>query len=262
MAARKGFEMKFAKAIVRPPGRSIVDGLTAASLGKPQYEIALSQHAAYVQALEAAGLDVIVLEPDERYPDSTFVEDTALLTSQCAIVTRPGAPSRQGETQAIESVLEESYNDIERVRPPGTIDGGDIMMVGTHFYIGLSQRTNKEGADQVIEILKRYGITGSTIPLAKVLHLKSGVSYLEHNRLVAAGEFISLPDFASYELIKVDGDEQYAANCLWLNGLVLTASGFPKITSAIEALGYQTVQVDMSEFRKLDGGLSCLSLRF
>ena len=258
----QGIEMRFTKAIVRTPGRSMVDGLTAANLGKPQYETALSQHAAYVQSLKTAGLDVIVLVPDEQYPDSTFVEDTALLTSQCAIITRPGAPSRRGETEAIESVLEKFYPNIEQVKLPGTVDAGDIMMVGTHFYIGLSQRTNKEGADQVIQILKRFGMTGSTIPLAEVLHLKSGVAYLEQNRLVAAGEFIALPDFASYEIIKVDEDEQYAANCLWLNGTVLTASGFPKITTVIEALGYQTVQIDMREFQKLDGGLSCLSLRF
>jgi len=254
--------MKFTRAIVRTPGRSLVDGLTSANLGKPQYETALSQHAYYVQALKSAGLDVTVLNPDEQYPDSTFVEDTALLTSECAIITRPGAPSRRGETEAIESVLEKFYTDIERVRMPGTVDAGDIMMVGTHFFVGLSQRTNKEGADQVVTILKRFGMTGSAIPLADVLHLKSGVAYLEHNRLVVAGEFIALPDFESYEIIKVDEDEQYAANCLWLNGTVLTASGFPKITSAIKARGYQTVQVNVSEFQKLDGGLSCLSLRF
>lgn len=254
--------MKFTKAIVCTPGRSLVDGLTAASLGKPQYEKAMSQHATYVQALKAAGLDVTILKPDEQYPDSTFVEDTALLTSRCAIITRPGAPSRRGETEAIEGALAEFYTKLERVMPPGKVDAGDIMMVGMRFYIGLSQRTNKDGADQVIQILKKYGMTGSTIPLAKVLHLKSGVAYLEHNRLVAAGEFIDLPDFASFEIIKVDEDEQYSANCLWLNGTVLTASGFPKITPVIEALGYQTVQIDMSEFQKLDGGLSCLSLRF
>ena len=105
-------------------------------------------------------------------------------------------------------------------------------------------------------------MTGSTIPLAKVLHLKSGVAYLEHNRLVAAGEFTALPDFASYEIIKVDEDEQYAANCLWLNGIVLTSPGFPKITSAIGARRCQTMQVDMSKSQKLDGGLSCLSLLY
>ena len=254
--------MRFTRAIVRTPSRSMVDGLTTANLGQPQYETALSQHAAYVQALKMAGLDVVVLKPDEQYPDSTFVEDTALLTSQCAIIMHPGAPSRRGETEAIESVLKEFYTNIERVKPPGTVDAGDIMMVGTHFYIGLSERTNKEGADQVVQILKRYSMTGSTIRCTEVLHLKSGVAYLENNKLVAAGEFVALPDFADFEIIKVAEDEQYAANCLWLNGTVLIASGFPKITSAIEAHGYQTVQIDMSEFQKLDGGLSCLSLRF
>ncbi len=258
----KDTEMKFTRAIVRKPSRSMVEGLTTANLGVPDFELAQRQHAAYVMALEAAGLAVQVLEPDEKYPDSTFVEDTALLTPECAIIMLPGALSRRGETASIESALRESFTTIERVEQPGTVDAGDIMMVGSHFYIGLSQRTNQPGADQVIEILTRHGMTGSTVPLAKFLHLKSGVAYLEHNRLVAAGEFITRSEFAKYDVIGVDEDEQYAANCLWLNDLVLTASGFPKINAAIELCGYQTVPLEMSEFQKIDGGLSCLSLRF
>jgi dimethylargininase len=141
------------------------------------------------------------------------------------------------------------------------VDAGDIMMVGSHFYIGLSQRTNQEGAEQVIAILQQYGLTGSTIPLAEVLHLKSGVAYLEDNRLVAAGEFVASPEFEKYEMITVDAKEQYGANCVWVNDVVLTAAGFPKIASAIKACGLRTVSLDVSEFQKLDGGLSCLSLR-
>jgi dimethylargininase len=254
--------MKFTKAIVRPPGRSMVEGLTTAKLGQPQYETALAQHAAYVKALEAAGVDVIALPPDEQYPDSTFVEDTSLLTPKCAIITRPGAPSRRGETVSIEKAVAEHFADVERVVSPGTVDAGDIMMVGSHFYIGLSQRTNQEGAEQVIAILQQYGLTGSTIPLAEGLHLKSGVAYLEDNRLVAAGEFVARREFEKYEMITVEVDEKYGANCVWVNGVVLTAAGFPGIAAAIEACGLQTVSLDMSEFQKLDGGLSCLSLRF
>lgn len=254
--------MKFTKAIVRTPGPSMVDGLTSANLGPPVYEKALAQHAAYVQALKACGLYVTVLPPDNNYPDSTFVEDTALVTPACAIIMRPGAPSRRGETDDIETVLRGFYAAIERIRTPGTSDGGDIMMVGNHFYIGLSQRTNAVGAGQIIKMLNKYGMTGSAIPLKHALHLKSHVAYLENGYMVTAGEFIGRPEFAGYEHILVDDDEIYAANCLYLNGTVLIPSGYPKIKRAIEIRGYETMTLDMSEFQKLDGGLSCLSLRF
>jgi len=254
--------MRFTKAIVRPPGPSVVNGLTSADLGPPDYEKALTQHSAYVRALRECGLDVTVLEPDDRHPDSTFVEDTALVTPPVAIMMRPGAPSRRGETEGIERVLNCLRAHVERVEPPGTADAGDIMMVEGHFYIGLSGRTNQEGASQIIRILRAYGLTSCTIPLKDVLHLKSGVSYMERNNLVAAGEFIGRSEFAQYRVIRVDDDERYAANCLWVNGTVLVASGYPKTKRAIEAHGYKTISLDVSEFRKLDGGLSCLSLRF
>jgi dimethylargininase len=254
--------MRFTKAIVRTPGASMVDGLTSAGLGTPDQAKTLVQHAAYIQALESCGLRVTVLPPDEAFPDSTFVEDTALVTSACAIITRPGAVSRRGETAAIEQALARFYPDIERIVLPGTVDAGDIMMVGEHHYIGSSQRTNAEGAAQVIAILEAHGLTGSTVPLKHILHLKSASAYLENNRMALAGELIGRPEFSGFDVIPVDDDEAYAANCLWINGRVLVAAGFPKMRRAIEACGYQTIPLDMSEFRKLDGGLSCLSLRF
>ena len=254
--------MKFTRAIVRPPGPSMVRGLTSAHLGPPRYETALAQHDAYVHALMACGLDVIVLDADNDYPDSTFLEDTALLIRNCAIILRPGAPSRRGETESVQPVLRDLFASVERVEPPGTAEGGDIMMVGNHFFIGLSQRTNPDGACQVIEILKEHGLTGSTVPLRDVLHLKSAVAYLENDNLVLAGELLERAEFAGYRSIRVDAEEQYAANCLWLNGTVLVATGFPRTKQAIEACGCRTTPLDVSEFRKLDGGLSCLSLRF
>jgi dimethylargininase len=254
--------MNFTRAIVRTPGRSMVDGLTTAGLGPPLYDKAVEQHAAYVEALKSLGLEVTVLDPDEDYPDSTFVEDVALLTPKCAIVTRPGAPSRRGETAAIESALKQFYLTIEKIEPPGTVDAGDIMKVGLHFYIGLSERTNEPGARQIIGILEKHGMTGSTVPLKEVLHLKSGVAYLENNNMVIAGEFVDRPEFSKFNLIEVSEGEGYAANCIWVNGSVLFAAGRPKTQRSIEAAGYDTVVLDVSEFRKLDGGLSCLSLRF
>jgi dimethylargininase len=240
----------------------MIDGLTTSNLGPPDYQKALLQHDAYVNALQECGLTVIVLPADNDHPDSTFVEDTALLTTGCAIIMRPGAPSRQGETRGIEIIVREFFQTVERVESPGTADAGDILMVGSHYYIGQSSRTNSDGAKQIIDILQHHGMTGSTIPLRHMLHLKSGVAYLENLNLLVAGEFKSYTELAKFSQISVDDDEQYAANSLWINGTVLIPLGFPKTERAIKSLGYRTIALDVSEFRKLDGGLSCLSLRF
>ncbi len=252
----------FTRALVRPPCENMINGLASADLGKPDFGRALAQHAAYVQVLRDCGLTVTVLEADDDYPDSTFIEDTALLVPGCAVVTRPGAPSRRGETAAVEEALKAFFETIEHISAPGTVDAGDIMMVGSHFYIGLSQRTNPEGAAQMTDILARYGLTASTVPLRGFLHLKSGVACLDDNTLVAAGELVDHPAFQKYRILSVDNDEQYAANCLWINGRILVAAGFPKTRRTIEDAGWETIAVEVSEFRKIDGGLSCLSLRF
>jgi len=253
----------FKNAIVRTPGRSIVKGLSdSKNLGLPNYERALIQHQSYIDALTKCGLDVLVLEPCEDYPDSAFVEDVALITPNCAIITRPGALSRRGEVRLIESVLQQKFNNIEQIVAPGTIEGGDIMKVGDHYYIGLSERTNLEGAKQIIQILNKYGMSGSTISLNKVLHLKTGLSYLEENNLVVHGEFIDESSLEQYNQIKIPENESYAANCIWINESVIIPLGYPTTKQRIKNAGYATVETDVSEFQKLDGGLSCLSLRY
>jgi dimethylargininase len=254
--------MKFTKAIVRIPCRNFVNGLTTAGLGKPDYNLALKQHKKYIEALEMCGLEVLITEPDERLPDSVFVEDTAILIPECAIITIPGAESRKAETDRIKKALKSFYRNIEEISSPGTVDGGDVMMAGSHFFIGISDRTNIEGAKQLIKILEKYGYSGSTVSLNNVLHLKSGVAYLENNYLVATGEFADKEEFKKYNILKVKDEESYAANCVWINDFVLVAKGFPKTKKLIEEAGYETIELDVSEFRKLDGGLSCLSLRF
>ena len=240
----------------------MVQGISTANLGVVDYQKALLQHAEYINALEHCGVEVLVLPPDEDFPDSTFVEDVALLTPNCAIITNPGAPSRKGETVGIKKVLGDLYDNIEGISPPGTVEAGDIMMVRSHFYIGISERTNRNGAAQVIDILERYGLSGSTIELDKVLHLKTGLAYLERNNLVACGEFITLEEFQKYNMLVIPEDESYAANCIWVNERVIVPLGFPKTRAIIQNAGYKIVEVDVSEFQKLDGGLSCLSLRF
>ena len=252
----------FKKAIVKTPGESLARGLTTADLGIPDYKKALAQHADYIEALEECGLEVLVLGPDEQFPDSTFVEDVALLTKNCAIITNPGAPSREGETAAIKDVLKGIYGEVEEVQAPGTVEGGDIMMVGSHFYIGLSERTNVNGAQQVIRFLENYGLSGSMVELEETLHFKTGVAYLEQNNLAASGEFLKKEGFQEFNLIEIAEDESYAANCVWVNDRVLIPQGYPKAREAIIRAGYTIIEVEVSEFQKLDGGLSCLSLRF
>jgi dimethylargininase len=254
--------MMFRNAILRTPAPSITDGLSTAGLGKPDYRRAMEQHALYIDALKHIGLEVKVLPQIEKYPDSTFIEDVALCTPYCAVISRPGAVSRRGEIAGFRNVLGEYYDKIEIIRLPGTVEAGDIMMAGNHYYIGISARTNNEGADQMIRILERYGMTGSKIIIKKMLHLKSGISYLENNTMLMCSEFAKNEDFKKYKTIMVDNDELYAANSLWINGKVLIADGFPKTREKVEKAGYETITIDVSEFRKIDGGLSCLSLRF
>ena len=159
-------------------------------------------------------------------------------------------------------VLENYYRSVEKISLPATLEAGDVMMAGSHFFIGISNRTNSEGADQLIKILEKYKLTGSKVPLKKMLHLKSGVSYLENNNMLVCGEFKNAREFENFNRIPVDDDECYAANSLWINDRVLVPDGFPKTRKKIEMAGYETISLDVSEFRKIDGGLSCLSLRF
>ncbi len=252
----------FTNAIVRLPAPSLRDGLTSSNLGKPDYRMALGQHIKYTETLKELGLNVKVLPENDLYPDSTFIEDVALCTPSFAVITTPGAFSRRGETDNMRQVLSEYFNIIEEITLPGTLESGDIMMAGDHFYIGISQRTNNEGADQMIKILENHGMTGSKIYLKKMLHLKSGASYLENNTMLVCGEFTENKEFEKYNRIVVSEDDSYAANSLWINGKVLVPDGFPGTKKKIEEAGYETITLDVSEFRKLDGGLSCLSLRW
>ena len=252
----------FKNAIVRKPCRNMVDGLTTANLGVLDYDRACMQHEKYIEALQICGLKVEILEANENYPDSTFIEDIALLTPHCAIITNPGAHSRKGESDDVLDTIKKYYSKIEFINEQGTIEAGDTMMVGDHYYIGLSERTNEEGAQQMTISLEKYKLNTTLVPLKDMLHLKTGVAYLEHNKLVATGEFVSNPVFKSFEILEIEASESYAANCIWVNDFVIIPKGYPNAKRKIEDAGYNTIEVDVSEFKKLDGGLSCLSLRF
>ncbi len=252
----------FTKAIVRTPAKSMLNGITTADLGKPDYHLALEQHAKYIKALESCGLEVTVLPALEGFPDSCFVEDVALMTTECAILTRPGAQSRRNEITHILEALESNYPTVYTIVPPGTLEAGDIMMVGTDFYIGLSDRTNHSGATQMKGFLDKHGMQAIFIRMSEMLHLKTGIAYLENNNLLAYGEFLTKPEFEKFNIHEVSEDEAYAANSIWVNDKVLIPAGFPKTTQMVKAAGYEVIEIEASEFQKLDGGLSCLSLRF
>jgi dimethylargininase len=255
----------FKHAIVRTPAHNFADGLTTVDLGIPQFDRVLDQHTRYCQALLECGLELTTLESDTRFPDSTFVEDTAVLTEHGAILTRPGHSSRAGEADAIRTALLYFFSNLLTIDAPGTVDGGDICEAQDHFFIGLSHRTNQEGARQLAAHLADFGYTSSVIDVRAmntILHLKSGISFIGDNTLVTIEEMAANPQFQSYHLLRVSPSENYAANCVRVNHRVLVAAGHPLLAAELDARGFDPLPLDMSEFQKMDGGLSCLSLRF
>jgi len=250
---------------VRPPSANFSAGLTTVDLGIPNHNLALTQHTSYCEILISCGLSVVTLPPDENYTDSTFVEDAAILTQRGAIITRPGADSRSGEISSISTELSHWFDKLAVVEAPGTVDGGDVCEADDHFFIGISERTNEAGASQLSKILWDLDYSSELIDIRGVkgiLHLKSGIAYLGANRLVVIDALADRERFRGYEMIKVQTSEEYAANCVAVNGSVLIAAGFPVIEKQLRDRGFKTVALEMSEFQKMDGGLSCLSLRF
>jgi len=252
----------YTRALTRRPGRSLQAGLSTAGLGIPDVDLALRQHDRYVAALSDCGLDVTVLPADEDYPDAVFVEDTAVIAGGLAVICRPGAPSRRGEEERIAEWLEPIFQNVVRISSPGSLEGGDVMRVGRGFYVGLSGRSDERGIAQFREAVARFDFEVIPVELERLLHLKTGVSYLEGGALLVASELVDHALWRGFEQIVVPAEEAYAANCVCINDRVLVPSGYPRTRHLLETAGYQTVELDVSEFRKLDGGLSCLSIRF
>lgn len=256
----------FTKVITRKPCKALIDGISTGQFcdGTPDYENAIKQHDKYVETLRGLGLQVTDLEGDERYPDSCFVEDPAVVMEHCAVITNPARESRNGEKVEILDVIKKFYDDsqIFYIEAPGTMEGGDVMQVGNHFYVGLSDRTNEEGAKQFHDIVTKFGYTSSTVPVTEGLHLKDFAIYLENNNMLVTAVMNEEPAFKDFNRFVVDPDELYAINSLNINGTVLVPEGYPKTQKIIEDLGYPIKLVDTGEFRKIDGSLTCLSLRF
>ena len=256
----------FTKAITRKPCKALIDGISTSMFGKgtPDYDRAIRQHDKYVETLRSLGLDVLDLPDDERYPDSCFVEDPAVVMAECAIITNPATDSRNGEKFEIIDAIKEFYaeDQIFHIEAPGTMEGGDVMLVGRHFFVGQSERTNEEGARQFNEIVTKFGYTSSTVPVTEGLHLKDFVIYLENNNMLVSQTMDKMEAFKDFNRFVVDTDEIYAINSMNINGTVLIPQGHPKTQKIIEDLGYPVILMDTNEFRLIDGSLTCLSLRF
>lgn len=250
----------FSHAITRVPGPDYPQGLTTSTLPAPDLDLALAQHEAYVRRLESLGLTVETLPAAPGFPDACFVEDTAVVVREVAVVSRPGAPSRRGETESMVEPLS-AHRPLVRIEAPGTLDGGDILQVGRSFFIGVSDRTNEEGARQLAAILGAHGYESRVIPVAAGLHLKSSLNFVGRDTMLVTADFAGHPAIEGYRQIVCPGGEEYAANTLLVNGTLIMPSGYARTRSLLEALGLPIVELDTSEYRKMDGGLTCLSLR-
>jgi len=254
--------MRFTTAVTRAPGADFAAGITSVQWDiPPDYGLIRRQHRGYVDTLRRLGLEVIVLEPEAGFPDAYFVEDTAVILGDTAVLTRPGAAARMGEAEKIAPVLAR-FKNLATIRRPGRLDGGDVMRAGGHLFIGLSARTNAEGARQLGTTARRLGFSWSTLPVATALHLKSGVNYIGERTLLMCQEYSRQPEFAAYRRIPVPPHEAPAANTLRVNGSLLVPKGHPETLEKLHGLGMPVIELDVSEVMKMDGGLSCLSLRF
>jgi dimethylargininase len=246
---------------MREPGQNFSSGLTQANLGAPDFERVKKQHDAYRSCLQALDVNVELLPALPDFPDAYFVEDVAVVTPTVAVISRPGAASRLGEQNFIEAALAQ-HLPIAKIEAPGTLDGGDVLQIDDHFYIGLSARTNSQGAQQLSQILSPYGYTCHTVKVRGSLHLKSDISYVGRQTVLAAPNIAPLHHFARYNIIPVPEKEAYAANSLLINGRVLAPKGFPMTSAKLIAAGFEIIELETSELQKMDGGLSCISLRF
>jgi dimethylargininase len=253
--------MIFTHAIARRPGPDMAAGITTADLGAPDAEKTQAQFDAYIDALKRCGLSVSVLEPLAGHPDAHFVEDTAVVTPDIAVITNPGADSRKGEVTSIASALSR-WRETVTIQPPGTVDGGDVLMVAGHIFIGLSDRTNQHGADQLSDILAGHGDTVTQVPVADGLHFKSSVNAVAADTLLTTPAFAGHHALANFHQIVLSPQEEYAGNTLLINDHLIMPAGFPDTRKKLDELDKPIIELDTSEFRKMDGGLTCLSLRF
>ena len=254
---------EFTRAITRRPAASIVNGLRAEDIGTPDLETMLKAHASYVAALKSTGAEVIELEPLEAYPDAVFVEDTALCLPQGAVLMRPGAPSRMGEVAEMAPALRGCYEDLREIKGPGHIEGGDILVTGREILVGRSDRTDAAGVAELAEIVAEWGHSLREVFTPEgVLHFKTDCSLMDAETILSTRRLDASGCFEGYRVLHVADGEEAAANAIRFNNLVLMAAGFPRTAEMLDREGFEVVEIDNRDCAKLDGGMSCLSLRF
>jgi len=254
-----GLIQKMKHAIVRPPPSTFRNCISSHPLhGKLNLALAQKQHKEYCKVLSELGLDLIELPADEKYPDSCFVEDTAVIFRENAIVTRMAKESRRGEDASIEEILRK-YMHLSRIKAPGTIEGGDVIHLTDSLISGISERTNHEG---VLQSSKNLNVKIEVIEDPSIVHLKSYVTFIANDTIVVTKRFAKHPVLARFEKLVIPVDEEYAANTLTINGHVLMSSRHPKSIEMVKDADFEVLQVDMSEFEKCEGAITCLSLVF
>ncbi|MEE9374842.1 MAG: arginine deiminase family protein [Rhizobiaceae bacterium] len=256
----------FSHAITCAPASSIVDGLRAVDIGSPDLELFKTDHENYIEALKYTGAEVIELPAMETFPDSVFVEDAALCLQEGAVIMRPGAPSRLGEASAMRPHLERLYGDVITIEGQGDngfIEGGDILVTEREILVGRSQRTDAEGIAELRELVSRWGYEAREVHTPPdVLHFKTDCSLLDENTILATKRLAATGCFEGYEVIHTADGEEACANSIRFNALVIMPSGFPVTASRLRERGYSIREIGNTEAAKLDGGMSCLSLRF
>lgn len=246
-------------ALVRPPAPSFVHALSHHSEKKSiDFDRAVDQHRGYMEALEKTGITVTCLPPLDEFPDSTFIEDNAVIMADRALLTFMKEASRHGETLHIRKPLEK-FLPVETLQAPVLIDGGDILQTESTVFVGQSQRTNRQAAEALSQFTRKKIVT---VPVHRGPHLKTFASYLGKNVLVIDPTSVEPDAFATFERIEVCEEERYAANCLAVGNHVLMPEGFPDLADRIAQHGFEVVPLAMSEFEKADGGVTCLSLIF
>lgn len=254
---------RFTHAITRRPAPSITEGLRAVDTGTPDLSRMLAHHADYVAALRSTGATVIELDPLPAYPDSVFVEDTALCLPEGAVIMRPGAPSRLGEAAEMAPHLIALYGQVLRIAGPGHIEGGDILVTEREILVGRSARTDAAGIAELTALVIPWGHTVREVFTPPgVLHFKTDCSLLDGETILATPRLAASDCFDGYRVIHTGEGEEAAANAIRFNDLVLLPAGFPRTCDALLAAGYTVREIGNSECAKLDGGMSCLSLRF
>ena len=256
------YSYTFTHAVVRQPAKSVIKGLRAVDIGSPDYDQMICDHDDYVEALMSAGVEVINLTALNEFPDGQFVEDTALCLPKAAILMRPGAPSRRGEVNEIAPKLRELFEDVYEIDDHGYIEGGDILVTGKEILVGRSARTDENGVRQLSEIVTPLGyVIREVFTPPEILHFKTDCSLLGPYEILSTKRLQSSGCFDGYSVINVADGEEAAANAIRVNDYVIMPAGFPRTRAILEEHGYKVKVINNTECAKLDGGMSCLSLR-